>query len=181
VSLALHGLGKVVFTDERAVYQAEPVACVEGGVTRAARETLQMVYISLCSHHQFTSSDRLSTPTARAARAEQSDIVVPAQYHPRLGVTRRSDLAQLALTTRTLEAPGVPVPVHGVQQEAVLYPPAAPGARLGHAPRHPGDPRGVQGDGVGLSDSRPHHGGDVTPQYDDWWRDDVDGGGASTL
>ena len=58
------------------------------------------------------------------------DIVVLAEDHARLGVARGADLPELRLAARALEAPGVPVPLHGVQQEAVADPRPAPGARF---------------------------------------------------
>lgn len=75
------------------------------------------------------------------------DIVVPTQDHPGFGEAGGADLAKLCLAAGALEAAGVPVPLHGQQQEPVLDAGAAPGARLGHsrlvdgdrAVGHPGD------------------------------------------
>lgn len=47
------------------------------------------------------------------------NVVISAKDHAALGVTGRADVAQLRLAARALEAPAVPVAVHGIQQKAV--------------------------------------------------------------
>lgn len=47
------------------------------------------------------------------------NVVISAKDHAALGVTGRADVAQLRLAAGTLEAPAVPVAVHGIEQKAV--------------------------------------------------------------
>ena len=47
------------------------------------------------------------------------NVVISAKDHAALGVTGRADVAQLRLAAGALEAPAVPVAVHGIEQKAV--------------------------------------------------------------
>lgn len=47
------------------------------------------------------------------------NVVISAKDHAALGVTGRADVTQLRLAAGALEAPAVPVAVHGIEQEAV--------------------------------------------------------------
>ena len=47
------------------------------------------------------------------------NVVISAKDHAALGVTGRADVAQLRLAAGALEAPAMPVAVHGIEQKAV--------------------------------------------------------------
>lgn len=97
-----------------------------GGTGKA----LEMIDVALCPHDQLTGWDRLSARTARSAIPEQSDVVVPTQYHSTLRIARSADLSELSVAAGTLETAAVPVTIHCVQEEPVGdFAPAA-GARF---------------------------------------------------
>jgi len=62
------------------------------------------------------------------------DVVVPAEHHPSFAVAGAAVLAQLGVAAGALEAPGVPVPLHGEEQDPVHD--AASTARTRPARRH---------------------------------------------
>lgn len=95
------------------------------------------------------------------------NVVISAKDHAALGVTGRADVAQLRLAAGALEAPAVPVAVHGIEQKAVgnLAPAACaplPGEGAG---RHRGRLRaaarvhhGLQKAGRGEGEKHKTHG-----------------------
>ena len=63
---------------------------------------------------------------------DSPDVVVFTKYHAGLREARPADLAEMRLTTGALETARVPVPLHGVQQEAVDDLSATSSAHLRH-------------------------------------------------
>lgn len=59
--------GSVVFAEQAAVDVVEPVPGDEPVPTGGTCETLEMVHIALCPHHQFTGWNRLTTGAASSA------------------------------------------------------------------------------------------------------------------
>lgn len=47
------------------------------------------------------------------------DVIISAEDHAAFCIARRADFSQLGLAAGALEAPAVPVAVHGVKEEAV--------------------------------------------------------------
>lgn len=62
--------GSVVFTEEAAVDVVEAVSGDQAIPAGGTRETLEMVHIALCPHHQFTGGNGLTTRTASATVAK---------------------------------------------------------------------------------------------------------------
>lgn len=127
----------VMFTKQTAVDIMKPVSGDETISAGGTGKALEMIDVALCSHDQLAGWDRLATRTARSAIPKQSDVIVPAQDHPALGVTRSADFPELSVTTGALEAATVPVGVHCVEEKAVGDLTPAASARL------PGQTRAV--------------------------------------
>lgn len=69
----------------------------------------------------------LCSPISGKSSQVLPNVVISAKDHAALGVTGRADVAQLRLAAGALEAPAVPVAVHGIEQKAVSD--LAPAAR----------------------------------------------------
>lgn len=59
--------GSVVFAEQAAVDVVEPVPGDEPVPAGGTCETLEMVHVALCPHHQFTGWNGLTTSTASSA------------------------------------------------------------------------------------------------------------------
>lgn len=72
------------------------------------------------------SNSRVRQPTSPLRSSLSPDVVVSAQDHAALRVARGTNFTQLSLAAGALQAPAVPIAIHGIEQEAVSnLPPAA--------------------------------------------------------
>lgn len=114
MTLTFGHLRVVLFTKQSAVDEPISVPRLERMSACDTDETLDVIDAALGSVDQLTSRDVLTTAHARPAAPKQPNVVVPTQYHASLGKAGLADLAQLCLTTGTLQTACVPVPVQGV-------------------------------------------------------------------
>lgn len=109
----------VMFTEDSPIDVVKAITWDEAVPTGRTGETLKVVNTALSTHHHLTGRYRLSTSTAGSTVSKQSDVVVLAEDHATLAVAGAAVLAQLSVAAGALEAPCVPVPLHGEEQEAV--------------------------------------------------------------